>query len=87
MSGNLSLGPKAVVQGDVAQVEGNIDQRPGAVIGGSSGSVSSPRLLGDLFRIFCLAPALLIGATVVLMWLWRRRRPSVEAGPSLQQEQ
>ena len=82
LTGNLMIGSNAVVQGEVAQLEGNIDQAPGAEINAASGSSGGLGLLGDLFRIFCLVPVALIGATFVLLGLWRRRRPKSRAMPS-----
>ena len=86
-SGNVNLGPEAVVHGDIRGTSGNVSQAEGARVEGRvSTNVSTFNIGGGFFvRLFglcCVLPLVVVGVLIVLVVLLTRRRPAAEPASS-----
>lgn len=89
-SGNISLGPEAIVHGDIRGTSGTVQPAEGAqVLGQISTNQSAFRIgwgiFASLFALFCILPLVLIGGLILLVVAVRRgRRTSQPPVPAAQ---
>jgi hypothetical protein len=72
-TGNLRLGPSAVVRGGAAVFSGNLERLPGASLGDVSPNAGE-RLFIGFFGLFCILPLAIIVLLVLLVIGLRRGR-------------
>jgi hypothetical protein len=86
-SGNVNLGPEAVVHGDIRGTSGNVSQAEGARVEGRVSTNVSNFSIGRgffarLFGLCCVLPLFIAGVLIVLVVLLTRRRPAAEPASS-----
>jgi len=79
-AGNLHLGPRARVLGDVGLGNGNYNQDPVAQVAGTSGGIGAG-FWWAVVRAICLVPALVTVHTRGHTRAWERGRPARVASP------